>query len=678
MTFRIGVDIGGTFTDFTMYDEATGLITLGKVPTTPSRPDIGCLAAIRGHAGPIGDCTFFLHGTTVGLNALLERRGARVGLLGTEGFRDTIEIRRGSRPNNAPLQWVPPPPLVPRHLRLSVDERIDRDGTILRDVDPASIVRALDVFRSKQVDAIAVCLINAYANPRNEERVAELLRQAGYDGRISLSHLVSREYREYERASTTIVDAFVQARMSDYLDRVHTELVADGFLGQSLIMRSGGGSMTFGEAEQRSFETINSGPVAGAEGAAELSRIFGLGDLVTADVGGTSFDTCLIQNGRPHLLYQGEIAGQPIQASWIDVRSIGAGGGSIAYVDRAGLLNVGPRSAGAAPGPACYGRGGAESTTTDAAFLLGMLGRGELASGVHLDRSAALQAIRSVAEPLGLDAAEAAAGIIRIASAAMANAIREITIEQGIDTRVLKLLAIGGAGPMLATQIARELEIATIVVPPHAGNFSAWGLLGADIVRETARTTSARLVPTSMAALETLAHVLVAELDGRAELATSQSSEITEISFDLRFVGQEHSLTIAVPRGHDDKFAPADEIARLFTNNYLHKYGILPEAEIDVTAVRVLMRTPLPRRKAVERPKVAGMPEYDDITVHSFAFNRDLPARCYRRDELPVDVRFAGPAVVYEATTTTYVDADFSFRTDINDCMILTKDKTGA
>jgi N-methylhydantoinase A len=676
MTFRLSVDIGGTFTDLAMYDEDTGEVALGKVPTTPNSPDEGCITAIRQMVTDTTNWTHFLHGTTVGLNALLERRGTVVGLLCTEGFRDILEIRRGSRSELDPLSSVPPPPLVPRYLRLGVSERTSASGEILRAVDSATVEAALEVFKDSGVGAVAVCLLNAYANPANEIEVARALRAAGFTGHISLSHAVSGEYRDYERTSTTAVDAYVQARMADYLDRIETGIRSDGFTGPCLIMRSGGGSMSFEEAGHRSFETIMSGPVAAAEGAAELSRVFSLGDLVTADVGGTSFDTCLIQNGRPQLLYQGEVAGLPIQAPWIDVRSIGAGGGSIAYVDAAGLLHVGPESAGAVPGPASYGRGGSRPTTTDAALHLGMLGKGELASGLILDTVAAAAALAEVGAGLGLNNEDLAAGIIRIASAAMANAIREITTEQGVDPRSLKLLAIGGAGPMLAATIARELEIGTIVVPPYAGNFSAWGLLGADVVREASRTFVTSLSDDSISALTGVAENLLKELSDGSEASASNVN--SEISFDMRFAGQEHCVNVPIPTSKHLILPDVDHIRNDFILRYKTKFGIVPVANVEVTAVRGLIRTSLPLRKRSLRKSVTDSSAGEPINLYSFRKGRRVDGLAYNRAELPVGRQLRGPAVIYEDTATTYVDAGLAFSVDENFNLIITEEASNA
>src|SRR3954447_9770212 len=495
MATRIGVDVGGTFTDLIFYDDETGEIRVGKEPTTPSAPEEGGLAAIDSVVPPerLRAARYFLHGTTVGLNSLLTRTGAVVGLLATRGFRDVLEIARGDRGDPYDLFWRQPPPLVPRRLRLPVTERMRADRRVETPFDVQDVHAAVEVFHAAGVTSVAVAFMNAYANPAHELAAEQALRDAGFDGEISLSHRISGEYREYERTSTTVIDAYVRPRMTHYLRALEARLRGAGFTGTAIVTRSGGGAMTFAEAEERPFETIMSGPVAGAEGAGELARTLELGNVITADVGGTSFDTCLVTDGRPQLMYQGAVEDMPVQTPWVDVRSIGAGGGSLAEVDVGGLLKVGPASAGAVPGPACYGRGGTLPTVTDAAFLLGMLGDGRLASGIVLDRAAAEGAIRPLAVRLGFDVEQTARGIMTIAAANMANAIREITIERGQDPREAKLMPFGGAGPLFGTLLARELELREIVVPPYAGNFSAWGLLGADLTRTAARTRIMRL-----------------------------------------------------------------------------------------------------------------------------------------------------------------------------------------
>ena len=673
---RIGVDIGGTFTDLLCYDDTTGKVLNGKVLTTPAAPEGGALQAVEEVVPQdlLSDAGYFLHGTTVGLNALLERRGAKVGLLTTAGFRDVIELRQGSRKQMYNAFWRPPTPLVERRVRLGVSERVDFGGQVVTPMQEDDILQALSVFEKEGVTAIAIAFLHSYANPVHELRARELLLEAGFDGAISLSHQISGEYRNYERTSTTIIDAFVQARLAGYLDNIKSTLNGSGFQGDCLITRSGGGSMTFGEARKRSFETIMSGPVAGAEGAAELSRRYSLGDLVSADVGGTSFDTALIQNGRPQLLYQGEIADMPVQSPWVDVRSIGAGGGSIAYVDEGGLLQVGPKSAGADPGPACYGRGGVEPTTSDAAFCLGMLGDGRLASGLVLNRELSETALSSVAERLGYTVDQAARGIIAIASAAMAAAIRDITVEQGVDPRELKILAFGGAGPLLATELARELDIREVIIPPYAGNFSAWGLLGADLLRDAAKSQIKPLRQDSLDSCSEDFGRLFEDLFQRGNDASSESDWLAEGALDLRYEGQEHALTIPVELDSSRRILVSiDQLLADFENKYRQVYGELLELPVEIFAVRASLRQQLPARKALpDKGSVdAGFePDYSHM-AYSFAEKEYLPFAHIHRDQLPTAIEISGPVILFEDTTTTYIDADFDLIKESDSCVFL-------
>jgi len=595
MSSRIGVDVGGTFTDLVWYDEARGEVVVAKQPTSPEAPEQGVVAALDAALAPgqLGAARWFLHGTTVGLNALLERRGATVGLVATDGFRDTLEVRRGDRDDPYDLFWHAPPPLVPRRLRLPVRGRILATGAEHAPLADADVGAAAAAFAAAAVDSVAVCLLNAYANPAHELAVERLLREAGFTGPISLSHRVSGEYREYERTCTTVVDAFVRRRMGPYLGNLASALHDRGFAGQPLITRSGGGAMTFAQAVERPFETVISGPVAGAAATAELARTLGLASAIAADVGGTSFDTCLVTDGELPLLYQGTVIGLPLQTPWVDVRSIGAGGGSIAHVDAGGLLRVGPRSAGAVPGPAAYGRGGIEPTVTDAAVALGLMPAGAIAGGVVLSRERAEAALASLVPRVGFASVSAVArGVLRIAAAGMAEAIRGVTVEQGRDPREAALVAFGGAGPLFATLLADELDIDTFVVPPHAGNFSAWGLLGADLVQAAARTRLLRLDDAAIPAADAVVAELFAELAGRGAAGAAASRAV---HLDLRYVGQEHTLTIAVPGADGRVRSSAAELCAIFEDAYGRTFGITIDEEVELVCVRAVATEPLPR-----------------------------------------------------------------------------------
>jgi N-methylhydantoinase A len=480
----------------------------------------------------------------------------------------------------------------------------------------------------------------------HERAAAEQLRELGFEGVLSLSHEVSGEYREYERTCTTVVDAFVRPRVGSYLDRLEARVRELGFAGTALVTRSGGGAMTFEEAARRPFETILSGPVAGAQGAAALARELGAAEAIGADVGGTSFDTCLIVGGQPELHYEGRVAGLPLQTPWVDVRSIGAGGGSIAYVDVGGLLRVGPRSAGASPGPACYGRGGSEPTVTDAALMLGLLGPGELSGELTLDQTLARRALESL--ELG-SAEDAARGVLTIAAAGMADAIYEITVEQGRDPRDATLIAFGGAGPLFATLLARELGVASVVVPRHAGNFSAWGLLGADLTRERSQTRILRLSEEGLTQARRVLEGLAAGLDAGGE-------SLREDRLDLRYVGQEHTLTVILPRE-----AGSETLHNLFAQDYDRTFGHTMDEQVEIVTLRVAFRNGLPR--LAERPARARSRDASSSTpAWSFTRGERLDFSLIGRDGLAVGETVAGPAIVLEETATTYLDAGFDAR----------------
>jgi N-methylhydantoinase A len=677
---RIGVDVGGTFTDLIAHEPSTGEVFVGKQLTSPARPDEGVLEAVAASlsADALNTAQTFVHGTTVGLNALLERRGATVGLLVTQGFRDVLELRRGDRDDPYDLFWRAPEPLVPRHLRVPVAERVRADGEIHAPLNADDVTAAARVFADAGVDAVAIAFMNAYANPAHEQEAERLLREAGFDGDISLSHRVSGEYREYERTCTTVIDAFVRRRMGGYLDRLAAGLNDRGFTGGAFITRSGGGALSFPEATDRPFETIMSGPVAGVAAAQQLTELLGLGDAIAADVGGTSFDTCLIADGRAPVLYEGSIIGLPLQTPWVDVRSIGAGGGSIASVDAGGLLRVGPRSAGARPGPACYGRGGTEPTVTDAAVLLGMLPPGRIAGDVVLDPDLARAALAPLAAPLGFEADDAdavARGVIRVACAHMADAIRSITVESGRDPRDAAMIAFGGAGPVLATVMAHELDITTIVVPPHAGNLSAWGLLGVDLAQTSSRTRLTRLSDEGLASAQPLLKELTEELDRRSEGGAGGKPDprrTIEVHVDMRYVGQEHTLTIVLD-------GDAETVRRTFSAEYQRAFGAVLDEELEIVTFRVIATTPLSDTLGARvGGSVSGAAQSEDDvpTIEAYSFTRGeraaFPIRA--RAALAPGDSVAGPAILTEPTTTTYLDAGHTATVHATGALVVTKE----
>ena len=679
MASRIGVDIGGTFTDFIVYDESGNKVIIDKIPTTPQSPEKAVVEVIKRNLSrkELEKIDFFLHGTTVGLNSLLERKGSKVGLLCTKGFRDILEIRRGDRDEMYNLFWQPAPPLVPRFLRLEIEERLFANGNVHKKINTEQVKDACNKFIKEKVDSVAIAFINSYTNKDHEILASKILIESGFKGQISLSSMVSGEYREYERTTTTVIDAFVKTRMSNYLNSLKKNLNELGYKGTFLVTRSGSGSMTFDEAEDRPFETIMSGPVAGAEGAGELSRKLNNTNMVTADVGGTSFDTCLIINGRPQIQFEGKILGLPVQSPWVDVRSIGAGGGSIAYLDEGSLIRSGPQSAGAVPGPACYGKGGIQPTTTDAAFYLGMLGEGKLASGLQLNKSLAEKALNSVGSQIGMSAFDAAKGILKIGSANMADAIREITIEQGIDPRELKLLAFGGAGPLMSNLIANELDIKEIVVPPYSGNFSAWGLLGADLLQMNARTKILRLSDEAISECNDILKELFKELEQRQKIDFSTSSQIKEIALDMRWMGQEHTITLKLENEKDGNISMDTEtLKNKFMEEYQKTFGSKLDTIIEIVSTRASLRVQLPRKSESGKIDEVGI-EVSNSQIECYSFTEDKKIQFDLVARSKIVSKVSGPLIIIESTAITYVDINYDVDKDSNGNLILVNREIG-
>lgn len=656
---RIGVDIGGTFTDMVVYDGATGRLSASKLPTTPAAPERAVMALMEELSDDeLHDTELFLHGTTVGLNALLVGNGARVGLLTTAGFRDILEVRRGDREEIFNLHWRPAPALVPRSLRLPITERMRADGQVERELLAADVVEAARSFGAAGVEVIAVVFLNAYRNPSHELEAETLLRGCGYSGDVVLAHQLSGEYREFERTATTVVDAYIRPCVRTYLRRLEAGVREQGFSGTTLVTRSGGGAMTFASAAERPFETIMSGPVAAAMGTAALARELGLDETIMADVGGTSFDTCLILDGTPTMKYEGTVAGLPLQCPWIDVRSIGAGGGSIAAVGAAGRLAVGPTSAGADPGPACYGRGGTAATATDAACHLGML-PGELAGNVVLDRELSAAALQRLGEELSLSVEQVAEGVIVILAATMANAIRSVTIEQGHDPRDARLLAFGGAGPLFAGLLARELEIRETIIPAFPGNFSAVGLLRQDIVLSRARTILHPLDGLGLELVDAAARDMIDELRGSLGTGVPVGAVEFELAIDLRYLGQEYTLTLELGEA-DGRRASAERVAARFQERYRRTFGHVLDEPVEVVVARASRRERL-SEAGIGQLEGSPMTESAFMTpIWSFAERNVIPFEVVERSSLSAGHTHDGPLVLTEATATTYVDTGFS------------------
>jgi N-methylhydantoinase A len=662
------VDVGGTFTDLVVLDTETGETRLEKTPTVPSAPADGVVTAIRKGRVDVAASPTFFHGTTIGLNALLERRGALVGLIGTAGFRDVLEIGRMNWPMYR-LHWRKPEPLVPRFLRREVRERVAADGTVLTPLADDDVIRVAGELLAEGVDAIAVCLLHAYAFPEHERRVGELIASSWPGLPVTLSHEVAREYREYERTSTAVTDAMIRPRVSRYIERLEDGVRGEGFGGNLFITRCDGGVMGADEARRRSIRTLLSGPASGVMGVAALGRWIGIENLIAVDMGGTSFDAALVVDGEPILRPATEIDGAPLLMPVVELATIGAGGGSIAWIDAGGALNVGPQSAGAVPGPLCYGHGGTEPTFTDAALLTGLIdGSYFLGGEIRLDAELAAAGIRTrIADPLGLSVEDAASGIVELTEAKMAATIEEITIGKGYDPRDFTLVAYGGGGPLVAGALAKRLEIPRAIVPVSPATFSAWGMLTLDVVHDWSRTQVApldRLDPDAIVnALRELADQALAGLESEA---IPPDRWQTQSFVDLRYEGQEHTLTLPIDVSDRSANEQAN-VRRRFDDRHKATYGYATSAPVEIVAyrVRAVGSLPKPRRQelAPADSDLARARKGERVVLHRESGGRAMFGVFDRERLLGGDV-LAGPAIIEERTATTVIAAGEVARID--------------
>lgn len=662
---RMAVDIGGTFVDALAYDESTGGLRLHKTPTTPDAPAHGVLDAIRGLTPRLDRVSVLAHGTTLGLNAVLQRRGAAVGIITNDGFRDLFEVARAAIPaqHMYNFTYAPPPPLVPRRHRAGVPCRVGPSGVVLHELDEDAVREAGRILVEEHgLRSLAICFLHSYANPAHEQRAADILRAAYPDVWVSVSSDITREYREYERTCTAVLDAYIKPVLHDYLGVLEAGLAAEGLASPLHIMQSGGGAMTATLARQAPLVTVLSGPAGGVIGASYLAREMGWPRVLSFDVGGTSVDACVIENGEPGEVYEATIDGFPVLIPIYDIRTVGAGGGSIAWIDE-GLLKVGPRSAGAVPGPVAYGTGGTEPTVTDAAFALGYLNPGAFLDGeMRVDAGAARGAIeRQVAEPLGVSAEAAAASIFQVLLARTVGALREITVERGLDPREFALLAFGGAGPMLGPLLAREMGIATTVIPPVPAAFSAFGMLMTDLQHEFSATILRPLTEDTLSQLRPMIDAFTEQ--GHAALLAQEVKETDRrfsCSLDVRYRGQEHSLPIEL--GHADT---ARDIECRFHELHRARHGHAMPEPTEILTLRVRATGNLPK-PALPPISSAGGPAEPTDSRRAFdaATGRFTAFPVYQRAQLLGGHQLEGPAIVEEGTATTVFFADQQLRVD--------------
>ncbi|MBL8706706.1 MAG: hydantoinase/oxoprolinase family protein [Rhodospirillales bacterium] len=664
---RIGVDIGGTFTDLQILDEATGAIAPFKLPTTPEDPSIGLMDGIKGAAAKYGfalaEVGYVLHGTTIATNAVLERKLARGALVTTEGFEDVLEIGRHSRKDIYSVWPQPAPVLIERDRRLGFRERMRATGAAETAPTEAGAQAVIDRLRGMEVDSVAVCLLHAYANPAHEEYLGERIARALPGLALSLSSQISPEIREYERTSTTVLNALLQPVVRAYMGRLARRMEDERFAPRLLIVQSNGGVCSPETAAREPARLLLSGPSGGAMAALDLSRTLGEHNIIGVDMGGTSFDVSVVRDDRIEVVTQGEIDRLPVRMPMVEIRTIGAGGGSIARVGAGGQMTVGPESAGARPGPVCYGRGGQEPTVTDANLLLGRLDAQYFLGGaMALDLDGACRAVATkIAAPLGIDADAAAAGILRIANTSLAAAVRLSLFEKGLDPRDFTLLSFGGAGSIHACAVADELGIRRIVFPVDASTFSASGILMADIEHAFARSGVRPFDATALRSLQDMAAALRAQANDRlAEDGVAPGDRRLELLIDLRYKGQAFELTVPWPEATVDEAALA-AVAERFHRQHERRFSYANRADrVEMVTLRLNAIGRLARPET--KPDVAppdGAPQ-GARDVYLDGTRRSVPV--WRRPAIGAVTRIAGPAIVEEDYTTLLVAPGWTLR----------------
>jgi N-methylhydantoinase A len=677
---RIGIDVGGTFTDLVLLGES-GATTFHKLPSTPKTPHVAPIDGIRQLLDrakiPPKDVEFVGLGTTVATNMLLERKGAPTGLITTEGFRDLLEIARQKRPLVFDPFTPKPRPLIPREHRFGVRERVTFDGSVLVPLDESDVVQAGSQLRKAGIVSVAICFLHSYANPAHEQRAAELVRNAWPDVHLVTSEALIPEFREYERLTTTVLNAYLLPGMSDYLAEFSAAVRALGITAEPLIMSSSGGALRALLAARRPVDTLFSGPSGGVSGASFVAALAGIEDTINFDMGGTSTEVCVVHGGTPEVSHHRDIEGIPVRSTAVAVNTIGAGGSSVARIDEGGLLHVGPESVGADPGPACYGRGGTQPTVTDANVVLGRLNPEFLLGGtLPIDARRSASAIEEfVAKPMGLTVIEAASAILAVSGNNIAQAIRVVSTSKGLDPADYTLVAYGGAGPLLATAVAEELGISRILVPAGPGILCAFGVLTKDVAMDLSMS---RLMTDAGERFTARVQAVFDELRRRAltELAES-GADVTGMTFthtiDVRYVGQNFELPVAV-KPDDDELR--ERIRARFHDAHRQIYGFVRDnsvLELVTFRLRAILPTARPQRpdassrenqcgkSAVRRPVV-----FDDGDAA-------IPCDVYERSSLAPGHRLEGPAIIEQMDTTTVVPAGFSALADPSGNLLFTR-----
>lgn len=674
----IALDIGGTFTDLTALDDAKGTIFQAKSSTTPAALETGIERCIKKSGLDIALTHSFIHGSTIAINTAIERTGARTGLIVTKGTRDVYQIGRGNRPESYNVFFKRPLPYVPRHLVFEVDERLNSAGEVILALGEEDVKKTVENIKSSGVEAVAVCFLHSYANSDHEKRVGNILRDAMPSAYISLSHEVLSEYGEYERTSTTVLNSYLGPRVSHYLDRLEVLLGSLGFSGHLLIMQSNGGVMTASVARNFPVRMMESGPVGGIVAAAEVGLRLGFSDVIAFDMGGTTAKTSLVRHGEMETAQGyyigGYASGQPVMSPVVDVVEVGAGGGSIAWIDEVGALKVGPRSAGGHPGPICYGWGGKEPTVTDANVVLGRIGPSSFLGGeIPLNAEAAYQGIANrVAEQIGLDPIDSALGILRIATAQMSLAVRGVSVERGYDPRDFALVACGGAGPLHAVQIARELHVPIVIVPRLPAHFSALGMLLTDLRHDYVQTQYERLENADFTEIQRIITSQVEEAKNTLEReGVDAANMMFQPSLDIRYVGQDFYVQTPV----SEETLEAKDIQAIrqeFDNIHERRYGHeAPHEPVEIVNVRLTARG---RRRRPQLPSlnaVEGEARRGTRKVFLEDMGKWVDCPIYDRELLGSGQEVQGPAVIEEyASTTLLFSADVARVADTGELLV--------
>lgn len=654
----VAVDIGGTFTDLASLDPESGQLRFAKRLTTPPNFEQGAFDCIVEAGLDASAIQTLRHGTTVVINALLERRGARTALVTTEGFRDVLEIGRGNRPEAFNLLYSRLPPFVPRDLRLEIGERMSAQGEVIRPLDREALPKLAEAIRQAGVEAVAVCLLHAWRNPEHEVEIGEYLRRHT-DCYVSCSHEISREFREYERTSTAVLNAYVGPSVATYLAKLEGMLDGGGFRGKLYLMGSNGGVLTEQDTRKRPLLLIESGPVGGAAGAAELGVRIGERNIVAFDMGGTTAKAVLIEDGEaavsPLYWVAGYERGYPVQAAVLDIVEVGTGGGSIAGVSELGALEVGPRSASSVPGPSCYGLGGTEPTVTDANLYLGRLdGDRFLGGSMKLHRDLAEKALDGLARRFDQPVQAVASGILRISTLTMATAVRKVTIERGYDPRDFTMVAFGGAGPLHAVDVARETGMKRVLIPPHPGHFSAYGMLFADFRHDLTETVARPLDAMDMDEMARQFAALEAEGARNLETLGVAVEGLRHTHYaEMRYQQQEYTLKVRLPARCDSP----ELMRQLFEEQYDRRYGHAShDIGIDVVMLRLVVegRTARPQEKFAGNEAAAVTPQRAQREIW-FERTGLTPCDVWQRATLPVGHKIVGPAIVEEEASTTVI-----------------------